>query len=861
MCTFRDTDHMYCVLGAFFQRLSQEQEISAAMLAGNFVLRLSYSDPAGQITIDLREDALNWTFGDCDLEPELELIQSGDIAHQFWLGRLNITRAIATRKVVARGPVAKALKLLPALKPAYPIYAQVLGEIGEQALLPVEPEGGASLWARLRASLSRTFSNSPVRGLRRGQAALDLEALNRHYIPLVDSAPEQRVVHREQALPEGDQELRVAMLERMALIRAFEERLSGANARGEIPTEAIHLSIGQEAVAVGVCFALRADDYIATTHRGHGHMLAKGADLDGMMAELLAKADGLCGGKGGSMHVTEAAVGAIGANGIVGASPLAAAGAAHSARLRGSDQVAVAFMGDGATNQGMFHEGVNFAAVLDLPCLFVVENNLYGEFTAVADHARVERLSDRAAAYGIPGLTVDGNDAWAVYEAAREAVARARAGEGPTLLECLTYRWHGHMEGEPGAYRPEGELDAWKERCPIRAMKKRVAGEGAQDQPSGAVDGVQDRAGQLVEGAWDRAQAAPEPGEAQLTTDVFAPENRALFSPAPLVETEREISCSEALLEALAEEMERDERVYLLGEDVSLGGYFAVTAGLNERVESSRVIDTPISEYAIVGSAVGAAMTGSRPVAEILFSDFLTTCMDPLVNQAAKLRYMSGGQYSVPMVVRTPGGAGLGMAAQHSQSLEAWLTGIPGLLVVAPGTPYDAKGLLKAAIRSNNPVLFFENKLLYATTGPVPKEDYIVPLGLADIKRQGRDVTLVSVGAALGRALDAAEALSSSGLEVEVVDLRTLVPLDLATVVRSVQKTGRLVTLEDGALCHGFGSEIISLVVESAMSALRAPPRRVAAMDIPLPYNSRLEQAALPDEEEIMQAIREVMAG
>ena len=852
MSTFRDTDHMYRVLGALFERLAGEKDIADAMLSGGFVLRLSYSDPDGQITIDLRQPTLTWTFGSSDLKPELELIQSADVAHQFWLGRLNITAAIATRKVVARGPVAKALKLLPALKPAYPLYAQVLADIGEHALLPCEDEGGPSAWAKLLARISRAL---PRRGGRAGD--VDLEALNRHLIPLVDAPPENQVVYREQPLPQREPELRVAMLERMALIRAFEQRLSAANARGEVPTEAIHLSIGQEAVAVGVCFALRADDTIATTHRGHGHMLAKGADLDGMMAEMLAKQSGLCGGKGGSMHVTEAAVGAIGANGIVGASPLAAAGAGHSARLRGTDQVAVAFMGDGATNQGMFHEAVNFAAVLELPCVFVVENNLYGEFTAVADHVRVERLSDRAAAYGIPGQTVDGNDAWAVFQATRDAVARARAGQGPTLLECLTYRWHGHMEGEAGTYRPDGELEAWQARCPVAALGRRVVDEGTLDEATLAA--ATDTAEAAVASAWDRALQAPEPRDETLTTDVYAPDDRALYEQGPAPRTEREISCSAALFEALAEEMARDERVYLLGEDVSLGGYFAVTAGLVDVVGAGRVIDTPISEYAIVGSAVGAAMTGCRPVAEILFSDFLTTCMDPLVNQAAKLRYMSGGQYAVPMVVRTPGGAGLGMAAQHSQSLEAWLTNVPGLIVVAPGDPYDAKGLLKASIRSNNPVLFFENKLLYATTGPVPEQEYTVPLGKAAVKRQGRDVTVVTVGAALGNTLAAASALEREGIEVEVVDLRTLVPLDLKTVVKSVQKTGRLLTVEEACLGHGFGSEIVARVAEAALPALRAAPRRVAALDIPLPYNTRLEQAALPNEETIARAIKDVM--
>jgi len=239
-----------------------------------------------------------------------------------------------------------------------------------------------------------------------------------------------------------------------------------AYAAGELPTEAIHLSTGQEAVAVGACFALQPADTITTTHRGHGHMLAKGADLDGLVAEIYGKASGLCKGKGGSMHVTDARVGALGANGIVGASYVIAAGAALAGKQRADGTVSLAFCGDGALNQGMAHEALNFAAVFDLPVVFVVENNQYGEFTPLAKHTRVTRLADRAAAYGIPGVQVDGNDVWAVFETVRVAVDRARRGEGPTLVECLTYRWGGHMEGETADYRLAEEISAWKQRDP-----------------------------------------------------------------------------------------------------------------------------------------------------------------------------------------------------------------------------------------------------------------------------------------------------------------------------------------------------------------------------------------------------------
>ena len=853
MSTFRDTDEFFGVLDALFDRLSKESELAASLLSAKLVLRFTYRDPAGSVTVDLRAPPLTWAFGDSDLKPDVELIQSADIAHRFWLGRLGVPGAIARRQVVARGSVAKALSLLPALQPAFPLYEDVLRQLGRDDLLALPASPGSSWLQRTGAALARMGRNLPWS--RGGGFSLDDVVYPPSPVPLRDGPPSPPAPGRVQPLPAEGPELDLAMLERMLLIRAFEQELSRANAKGELPTEAIHLSIGQEAVAVGVCFALRADDYLATTHRGHGHMLAKGADLHGMMAEMYGKAEGLCGGKGGSMHVTDAAVGAIGANGIVGASPLMAAGAAHSAALRGTDQVAVAFLGDGATNQGMFHEALNFAAVLDLPAVFVVENNLYGEFTPIERHTRVTRLSDRSAAYGMPGVSVDGNDVAAVYAATKQAVQRARAGEGPTLLECRTYRWHGHMEGEDVPYRTVEEIDSWKARCPIKALAGRL-------EPD-RVEELREQAQERVQQARVVAVGGTEPPPEALAEHVFAPDERSLWRPmlgAPSDSAPtRQITCSKALWEALDEELRRDERVYMLGEDVTTGGYFSVTAGLVDHIGAKRIVDTPISEYAIAGSAVGAAMTGMRPVVEILFSDFLTTCMDPLVNQAAKLRLMSGGQYTLPLVVRTPGGAGLGMAAQHSQSLEALLTGIPGLIVVAPATPADAKGLLKSAIRSDNPVLFFENKLLYADIGPVPEGEHLVPLGVADIKRRGREVTVVTVGACLSKALEAADVLQREGVEIEVVDVRTLVPLDLATILGSVARTGRLVTVEDAPLTHGFGAELVAQVAQLGFGALRSAPRRVAARDVPLSYNSALENAALPDVQDVVAACRGVL--
>ena len=297
--------------------------------------------------------------------------------------------------------------------------------------------------------------------------------------------------------------------------------------------------------------------------------------------------------------------------------------------------------------------------------------------------------------------------------------------------------------------------------------------------------------------------------------------------------------------------------MFLWGEDVSLGGYFSVTEGLVDEFGPERIIDTPISENGIVGGAVGAAMTGMRPVAEILFSDFLTCCMDPLLNQAAKLRYMTGGQVCVPLVVRTPVGSGIGMAAQHSQSMERFFAGIPGLMVVAPCDAYTSKGLLKAAIRSSNPVLFIEHKLLYAHSGPVPDGDYTLPLGKARVTRSGSDVTIVTHLLGVSASLDAAELLAAKGIDAEVIDLATLYPLDTETVLTSVKKTGHLITIEEGGVSFGIGAEVVARVATAGLGFLKTAPLRIGAPECPIPYAKNLENEMLISPERIAELVEE----
>ena len=640
----------------------------------------------------------------------------------------------------------------------------------------------------------------------------------------------------------------------MRRIRAFEDKTADLFQEGVVKGTA-HSYKGEEAIAAGVCATLRDDDIIASYHRGHGHCIAKGARIDRMMAELMGRQTGYCQGLGGSMHIADMELNIMGANGIVGAAMPLATGAGLAAKLQGSDKVAVAFFGDGASNQGVFHESLNLAAVWKLPVIFVCENNQYALSTSYRNTTAVSQVSNRAASYEIPGITVDGNDGVEVYLVLREAVDRARAGEGPTLIEAMTYRHGQHsLRVNLRDPRPEDELESWMNRDPIARMEKRLTAPRATS-PTAQFDETTQAVDEEIETAVTYGRESPEPGMQVMLDAVYAP-HAEHSEPGP--ETERMLSYPEALNEALEQEMLRDDRVFLMGEDVgATGGIFGVSKGLMERYGAERVRDTPISEATFVGCGVGAAIAGMRPVVEIQIFDFVALTMDMLVNQAAKFRFMLGGKPSVPLVVRGPQGGGIRLAAQHSQSLEAWFTHVPGLVVAAPSTPYDAKGLLVAAIRDDNPVVFLEQKLLYlGGNGPVPEELYAIPLGKADIKRAGTDVTVVATSAMVPRALSAATVLARDGISVEVVDPRTLQPLDEETILGSVRKTNRLLIVHEAWVRGGFGAEVAAMAVDKAFDYLDAPVARLGAPHTPMPYNDRLELEVIPSQERIVEAIR-----
>ncbi|MBK3574001.1 dehydrogenase E1 component subunit alpha/beta [Streptomyces sp. MBT65] len=644
-------------------------------------------------------------------------------------------------------------------------------------------------------------------------------------------------------------DLLLEMYRRMRRIRRFEERASDLYKATEIPGF-LHLSIGQEASAVGACWPLGPRDGITSTHRGHGHVLAKGLDSASMMAELMGKDAGTCHGRGGSMHIADPGLGIYGANGIVGAGLPIAAGVATAAKLRAAGDVVVAFFGDGAVAQGMFHEAVNLAAVWDLPVVFLCENNHYSEFSPESEQHRAP-LSARAAGYGIEYQHVDGNDVLAVAQTMTGLVARLRAGGGPVLLEAETYRWHGHYEGDPERYRPAEEVAAAKERDPLLIARRQL--------DKAAADAVDEEIDKEIEAAIDWARSLPEPAPETLHDYVSAP-RLAVAEPAPLPADAEIFRSMDAVRLALEHELTADPSVFVAGIDVGAGGnVFGLTRGLAQAFPG-RVRDTPISESAIVGTAVGAAMAGMKPVVEIMYMDFIGVCLDMLLNQAAKLRFMTGGRASMPLVVRTQFGAGRSSGSQHSQSLEAILAHIPGLTVVMPSNPADTYGLLRAAIQDPNPVVFVENRLQYGLKGPKPPADHLIPLGKAKVIREGTDLTLVSWSRMVQDALAAAELLAGEGISVEVIDLRTIAPLDRETVLASLAKTNRLVIAHEAVRDFGVGAELSAMAVDEGFWHLDAPVTRVAPPSVPAPYAPSLERVWLPSRDTIADTVRRIAA-
>ena len=660
-----------------------------------------------------------------------------------------------------------------------------------------------------------------------------------------------------------DRKVLIDLFEKMVLLRRFESVAQVACRKGETPGF-LHLYIGQEATGVGVCAHLRHTDWVTSTHRGHGHALAKGAAPRHVMAELFGKVDGICGGRGGTMHLYERNVGLFGTNGIVAAGIGHAVGIGMSARQRGLDDIGVAFFGDGAVNHGGFHEALNFAAVQRAPAVFVCENNLYATATPLKSITLNTELATKADSYGMPGVAVDGNDVFAVWLAMKEATERARAGKGPTLIEARTYRTVGHHEGDPvvGTYRTQEELDTWMRRDPIDMFRKRLVEDYGVADAEDLTD-IEAQIEKVVQEALEFARNSPEPDPATVRRHVYAdPINPPeALQPRAVGET-RVQGWLEAVRDGIAEEMRANAAILYFGEGTGeRGGSFAHTRNLFQEFGAERMIDTPISEQGFTAAAVGASATGTRTVSALMFADFAFETAGQIFLQAAKLRYMSNGAMSAPMVVRCGAGALRSAGPHHSGSYHPVFAHMPGLIVCAPSTPADAKGLMKSALRASDPVIMLEPKALFASKGEVPAGEHYVPFGLARIARTGKDITIVAAGQMVPRALEAAEKLAAGGVEAEVVDLRTIMPLDVDTIVASVRKTHHLLVVDEAWAMCGIGGEIAQTINELAFDELDGPVGRLHTAPTSHPFAPVLERAMLVDPPRIVEGARQVLAG
>ncbi len=615
--------------------------------------------------------------------------------------------------------------------------------------------------------------------------------------------------------------------------------------------------MGQEAIAVGVTKALRDDDMILPMHRNLGVFTARRFDLVRLLCQLMGKGDGFSRGRERSFHFGSLEHHVVGMISHLGAMLPVADGLAHAFQVRGSGRVAVAFTGDGATSEGDFHEAVNLAAVWKLPVLFVIENNHYGLSTPVVEQYACRDLADKAIGYGIPGEIVDGNDLLAVVDATSRAASRARAGDGPTILEFKTFRMRGHEEALGTHYIPKELFEEWGKRDPIDRYERCLE-----------VWGVTDEAGRLrvraelktmVDDAVEEALLARDPDRSpeEELADVFEP------APPPIAGAadapRHEMRYLDAITDAMRLAMRADDRVLLIGQDIAeYGGAFKATLGFVEEFGKVRVRNTPIIESGALGAAMGLALEGLRPIVEMQFSDFVSCGFNQIVNNLAKTRYRWGAPISV--VIRLPSGGGTGAGPFHSQNPEAWFTQVAGLKVVAPSTPEDAKGLLLAAILDGNPVLFFEHKFLYRSVkGSVPEGIYTVEIGKGRVVREGRDATILSWGVGVHWALEAARGFEAEGIDLEVIDLCSLVPWDLELVLASVRKTNRALVVHEAPLTGGFGGEIASTIGEKAFAWLDAPVVRVGSLDTPVPFSRKLEEH-YSAKSRLAGAIRELLA-
>ncbi len=679
----------------------------------------------------------------------------------------------------------------------------------------------------------------------------------------------------------------VRMVALLYLIREFETKVLDLK-DADLVHGPVHASIGQEAVAAAVAVVLRKTDMMGSTHRAHGHFLSKAfmyyapdgyqplrdpitppmqEAVNRTLAEIMGLRDGWCGGRGGSMHLYDAESGNLGSNAIVGGGIPLATGAAWAQRLLKTDSIVVSFFGDGAINQGCFHEVANMAALWSVPILYLVENNLYAVGTCTGESSCVPDLALRSIGYGFGSLIVDGMDPVSTYIAVRDAVQRVRQGPCPFLIEAKTYRYHHHGGRLPGSafgYRTKDEEAEWMAKDPVALFPDRLVRQSLISQEEN--EHLQALAKASIAQAVDQC-TTEQGGRRTIPVDKWPPIESAgqdVRSAENAVQSkEREdftefktMTYVQAIAGVTLRNMERDQRVIVLGEEVAnlRGGAYAATRGLKEAYPE-RLFNTPISETGFVGMAGGLAAAGLRPVVEIMFPDFSLMASDQLFNQIGKLRHMYGGRICFPIVVRTRVAIGYGYGGQHSMDPGAFFALFSGWRIMAPSNAFDYIGMFNTAMRINGPVLMIEHGMLYAAEDQVPVDtmDYGVAYGKARVVCQGSDVTVLTYLTGVGKCLQAAEELAGEGVSAEVIDLRTLdyIGMDFATIGASVKKTGSVLIVEQGPRSLTLGGRISDEVQERFFDYLDCPVGKVTALDVPLPVSRRLEEAVLPSVERI----------
>ena len=612
---------------------------------------------------------------------------------------------------------------------------------------------------------------------------------------------------------------------------------------------------GQEAIAVGVTWALEDNDYVLPMHRNLGVWTTRGVDLERLFCQLMGKEGGFTKGRDRTFHFGLPEKNIVGMISHLAAMLPVADGLALAAQLRKEKRVAAAFVGEGATREGDFHEALNLASVWKLPVIFVVENNGYGLSTPTSEAIPVENIADAGAGYGMASVVVDGNNILAVVEAVRNARKRALKGDGPTLLEMKTFRMRGHEEASGTKYVPKELQEKWATLDPIERFLPIAEKKLGKEACAAIREELVARVDQLAEWALQQPEVT---GSAEGEyADVFATAADKSFDETSGQESEKRFI--DAVSDGLRTWMQETPDSVVMGQDIAeYGGVFKVTEGFVEEFGRDRVRNTPIIESAAVGAAMGLALAGMKPILEIQYADFISCGFNQIVNNLATTFYRWGAPVGV--TIRAPFGGGIGAGPFHSQSMEAWFCHVPGLKVVIPSTPADAKGLLLASLDDPNPVLFFEHKKLYRSIrGMVPDGPIRVPLGKASCVRQGRDLTVVTWGVGVHWALEAAEEWLSRGVEIEVIDVRTLVPWDRETVMASVRKTNRVIVLHEASRTGGFGGEIVSEIAELAFGELDAPPCRVGGADLPIAFSKAIEEDVYSAKSRLDSAIEDTL--